>query len=249
MQWLQFSILFAAAIVVPVLIYLVTLNAMDWAKETIRVLSVMLGFTATILLPFIWSVKIFEREFNGNGAYLMQMLPVKVRDLLISKTLFFFLWTALSLLFALLFVCLVNMDFSAFKDLYDFFVRNWNELTYTSEYVLVFTIGFRILLSVITLYGFICATAAFGHLFGVKKSRYEALFVIAVIVISNIYNGINFRMQISFGPNNETIGFVSNFAPTLPSVMFYIDTAVAVGVTIGFFLFANWVFTKKINVL
>jgi hypothetical protein len=249
MQWLQFSILFAAAVVVSVLVYLVTFSAKDWMQQTLRVLAIMLGFTTTILLPFIWSVKIFEREFNGKGAYLMQMIPVKVRDLLISKTLFFFIWTVLSLLFALLFACLVNMDFSVFEDIYSFVVINWNELTYTNEYILVFVIGFRMLLSVITLYGFICATAAFGHLFGVKKSRYEALFVIVVIVIANIYNAIINHIQFSFGPSSAIDGFVSNFVPSLYSVMFYIDTVVAVGVTVGFFYFTNWVFTKRLNVL
>ncbi|MDR0992118.1 MAG: hypothetical protein LBL87_04360 [Ruminococcus sp.] len=248
-QCVQFGILYAAAIILPILVYGATVSAENWVRETVRVLIGGLGFAAIPLLTFIWSVKIFDNEFNGKGSYLVQMLPVKIKHLIFSKALLFFIWSILSSVIALTYICLIDMNFSTFEDIYDFVVRNWNELQNTNEYIVVFVLGFRILLSIVSIFGFVCATEAFGHLFGTKKSRYEALFVIVFFFIANIYMTLSGNINTSIDINGETVGFVSSIAPSMISVMFYIDTAIAIAVTAGFFYFTNWVYTKKLNVI
>jgi hypothetical protein len=236
-QWLPLVLIFAFAIVIPLLFYVMSGNLSEEWRFTLRLLVGSLGAFLVIFSTMILSALKYESDFNGKTSYLTQMLPVSVKTLLFSKTLFFFVSTLFSFIFALLCISLSIMNLSPFTLIYGFFEYMIQSMNSVNEYFASAVIIIRFLLGIICFYSFICAGGAFGHLFGTKRKAAETLFEIVVAIIYVLYSTL-FNGLIEF-----------NGSTSVDFALYCIDSVVAIAVTVGFFLFANHVFTKKINVL
>jgi hypothetical protein len=236
-QWLSFVLIFGLGVIIPLLFYVMTGNLADELQFTLRLLVGSLCSILVVIGTMILNAIKLENDLNGKTSYLMQMLPVQFKTQLFSKTLIFFITTLLSFFFALLAMSLSIMNFSPFSEAYGFAVKIFESIDSQNGYWTAVVIMIRSLLGVISFYGFICAGGAFGHLFGTQRKVAEALFEIAVFLIYVVY-------AIVFG---ELFGF-NRIAP-LNIALFCVDSIIAVAVTVGFFLFTNYVFTKKLNVL
>ncbi|MDR0986626.1 MAG: hypothetical protein LBL98_02870 [Ruminococcus sp.] len=234
--WLQYAVLFGAAIFLPALVYLATQNVIERDQNTFRILVAVLGGSAVIIVTLAWTTLGFEKDFTTKNAYLYHTLPVKMSTFMISKTLFFIIWSALSILFTLLCACFSVMDFSVFPRIFDYIAHNLQETDTVGEFVMGGVWVLRIILAFITLYGLNMAGYAFGHLFGKHNRLGEFIFIISIIILYLFYSYI---LQ---GFTN-TLGLRSN------AIVFYVDFAVGVIVTIAFCIFAHHVFTKKLNIL
>jgi hypothetical protein len=237
-MYLLFLILFAAAIAIPILVYIATTNLDGQLQSVFRGLCVAFVPISLIIAVFALLIKNLESDFTGKTSYLIQTLPVKVSELLFSKTMLYIFWTIISWFIALVSGCLTYMDFSPFTDVFKYIFETL--LIYVdkpSEYVLIALTIFRFILTVIAVFGFGCASMSFGHLFGTKKTLGEILFVIAFVLVTTLYAMLTTRLI--------------DFNSTLPiqSYFYYADTVVGIAVTAGFFIFTNYVFTKKINIL
>jgi hypothetical protein len=244
----QFALIFGFGVIIPLLFYVMTGNLAEEMQFTLRLL---VGSMFSMLVVIgTWTINLvrYDSDFNGKTSYLTHMLPVKVKTLLFSKTLIFFITTLLSFFFALLSMSLSIMNFLPFTQAYGFLEKIIQSIGTQNGYLIAVFIMIRSLLGIISIYGFICAGGAFGHLFGTQRKAAEALFEIGVVIIyvlySTMFNGLfQFNSNISDG----LIEFTGNVSVDIG--LFCIDTVVAIAVTVGFFVFTNHVFTKKINVL
>jgi hypothetical protein len=237
-MYLLFLILFAAAIIIPILVYTATTNLDNELQSVFRGLCVAFVPISLIVAVFALIIKNLESDFTGKTSYLIQTLPVKVSDLLISKTMLYVFWTIISWFIALVSGCLTYMDFSPFADVFKYIYETiLMHVDKPSEYVLASVTIFRVFLTIIAIFGFGCASMSFGHLFGTKKTLGELLFAIGFILLMTLYSMLATRLV--------------DFNSTLPiqSYFYYADTVVEIAVTAGFFIFTNYVFTKKINIL
>ncbi|MDR0943593.1 MAG: hypothetical protein LBM41_03580 [Ruminococcus sp.] len=234
-QWKQFALLFFSSLLIPVVIYLSTIKADENLQTVLRPMSASLVPMTVTLMTFVWQVAIFGNDFNGKNAYLFHTIPVKMRTLIFSKCVFFYFWTLLSFIFALLSVCLSLMDFTPFEEISSFLVRNWNELITPDDYIFTVVTIIRAIFAPVCLFAFICAASAFGHLFGTRRVIGEILFVAGMFLLAGIYLGTAVAEASNLGLSGNTF--------------YYFDCAVSLGVAIGFFIFTDWVYTKKINIL
>ncbi|MDR0903334.1 MAG: hypothetical protein LBM59_01725 [Ruminococcus sp.] len=236
-RWLPFALIFGFGVIIPILFYAMTGNLDEDLRFTLRLLVGSLGSMVIVVGTFALSLLWLDSDLNGKTSYLISMLPVKFNNLLFSKTLFFFITTLLSFFFALLCMSLSIMNFTPFSEAYNFLELIIQSISSEAGYFIAVALMIRSLLGIVSFYGFVCAGGAFGHLFGTKRKVAEALFEIAVFLIYVLYSIIF----------NGLVEFSSSTATEI--VLYGVDTVVAIAVTVGFFHFTNWVFTKKINVL
>jgi hypothetical protein len=232
------GILFGAALLIPTLVYISTINSTAGVQDVARGLCVGIIPISVWIVTLVILIKNLEDDLIGKNAYLIHTLPVKVKTLLFSKTVFYFIFTIISILIVSLSACLSFMDFSPYADIWKFMNDNLLvQVDKPDEYVLIAVMIFRILLSNVSLFGFACSIVAFSHLFGTKKALGEFIFIVVGVLLMVLYTFAT-GGAIRFDSNNN-----------LDTVFFYADTFVSIAVTAGFFIFTNWIFKKKINVL
>jgi hypothetical protein len=251
-QWQFFAFLFGACLLAPMLTYLVTINGERSIQLTFRVLASVFSVGGVMILTMIFAAKPFERDFNENGAYLMQTIPVRVHEMMISKSLLYYFWFVLACIVSLLAVGLAFMDFSFLGEIYDAMMRgietgeiasSYDTRTGVSYFINGGMVLIRTILQPLAIYGFLISAMATGHLAGSRKKLGEGLFVVCFFILSSGYSGVILAIgafpMLSSGEFNET----------LYSVLNYIDFFINIAVIAGFYIYTHYVFTKKINVL
>jgi hypothetical protein len=250
-QWLFFAILFGSVIGAPILVFLMTLNADELIADVFRSLTGGFAATAVIILTFIFAAKPFERDFNENSAYLMQTIPVTVRDQIISKAVLYYLWYVLAFVAAVLAVGLANMDFEFVSEIGEYIreavtVFNEENRRYPAEafgnYVSVVTSLIRLLMGPLSLFGFIISAMATGHLAGTHKKLGAGLFIVCFIILSTGYT------IVLAGIGSYSLFYADSLTASA-SILYYLDFFISVAVTAAFFIYTHYVYTKKINVL
>jgi hypothetical protein len=251
-QWQFFAFLFGACLLAPVLTYLVTINGDSNIQLAFRALAAVFSVGGVLILTIIFAAKPFERDFNEIGAYLMQTIPVRVHEMMISKSLLYYLWFVLACIVAVLAVGLAFMDFSFLGEIYDAMMRGIETGSTVSSFdtqtgVEYFVNGgmnlIKVILHPLALFGFLISAMATGHLAGSHKKVGEILFVIGFVILSSGYSGVILAIGafpvITSGEFNEP----------LYTALGYVDFAVNIAVIAAFYIYTHYVFTKKINVL
>jgi hypothetical protein len=250
-----FALLFAAALVLPVIAFLLTPDAQtDEIQYTIRLLAQNLGPAAVVIVSFVFSSIIFADNFGGNASFLQFSIPTKTRSHIASKTIMFYVSFALTILFALLWNCLCDMDFSLLDDAANPIINSLGIIFAPNRYVTpdIYIGAICNMLNVfavpLILFGLISATVSFGHLFGMRKKAASIGFVVAVLVVFSTY-GVFHELFIEYYfarvwmfPEGITIH-------TLYIIRDIFDTVIMYLVIWFMFRFTDWVFTKKINLM
>jgi hypothetical protein len=248
-QWQFFAFLFGGAILIPTLTFHATINASDMAQEIFRTLVAIFTVGTVIIVTLIFAAKPFERDFNNNGAYLMQTIPVRTVDMIISKALLYYVWNVLAIVVSVIAVGLSTMDFSFIEEFAEMAARaleTGRELGVEYEMSYFIDLGLSILstlLQPLAFFGFIISAMATGHLFGARRKLGEFLFVIGFIVASSFYGGI----VLTIGVADFMADIDINAA--LYDALEYVDFVVRLAVIAGFYIYTHYVYTKKINVL
>jgi hypothetical protein len=202
------------------------------------ILRSFVGFllpTTTVLLTFVFLATGIENDFIGKRAYLVNTIPVKIKTLLLSKGIIFYICSVLSVLFSLLCYLFVDMDFTILPNTFDFIARNLKELSDFNGYLYVVLLALRTILAPVGIYAYVCAATAFANLFGTKKVFGSFLFTAIFLTLCGIFVGVSSELMFRFDINS--------------TVFFYIDCVISIALTVGFFLFTNHIFTKKINII
>jgi hypothetical protein len=199
-QWQFFAILFGAVIAVPMLVFLVTINADSADRGILRNLVAGFAVVASIVLTLIFAAKPFERDFNENGAYLMQTIPVKVSDLIISKAILYYIWVVLSGIAAVVAVGASMMDFTYLGGVIDYLFDVVFSSDLPNDISVQIYIGMGIFSSLIQplgLFGFIIAAMATGHLAGTHKRLGEGLFIVCFLIVMFTYSGFMMAFSVA----------------------------------------------------
>jgi hypothetical protein len=255
-QYAFFVILFAASIIVPIIVYILTPNAnTDGIEYTWRALFGAVGPAAVILGMIIYSVMNLSDNFGGNGGYLLFTIPAKFRTHFFAKVIVFYVWFVLAIVFAVICSCLVNMEFRALSEGAADIAESFSTIIGTNpdtNYpdVRIYTVVNMIVFLFVPLvvFSLISSTIAFGHLFGQRKKLGKILFIIGLIVavtVFLIFHTLNYNYFLErawmlpkpFTPDGVTI------------IKFILDVLFYFAVIVAFILFTNRVFTKKLNVL
>jgi energy-converting hydrogenase Eha subunit F len=250
-----FALLFAAALVLPVIVFLLTPDTItDEIQYTVRLLAQNLGPVAVVIVSIIFSAIVFAENFGGNASYLQFSIPAKTRSHIASKTIMFYVSFVLTIIFALIFSCLCDMDFSLLSDTVNPIENHFKAIfgfqgNITADHYVGAVCGILNIFAVpLILFGLIAATVSFGHLFGMRKKAASIGFVVAVIVIFSIYGVFHelftqyFFTRVWMFPEGVTIR-------TLYIIRDIFDTVIMYLVIWFMFRFNDWVFTKKINLL
>jgi hypothetical protein len=233
--FMPLAILFGATLIIPLFVYFMTINANIYSQMILRSFVGYLLPVVTVLLTFICLATSVENDFIGKRSYLVNSIPVKIKTLLLSKGIIFYVSSVLSIVFAVLCYTIVYMDFAVFEEAFNYIKRNLGELSDFEGYLYVVLMILRTILAPVGIYAYVCAATAFAHLFGTKKTLGSFLFTVIFITFCGIFVGISSEMMYRFNINSE--------------VFFYIDCVLSVALTVGFFIFTNHVFTKKINII
>jgi hypothetical protein len=127
------------------------------------------------------------------------------------------------------------MDFMLFEEIFDYIESNLSHVSGFEEHLVAVLIALRLILAPVGLFSYGCAITAFGHLFGTKKVIGELLFTGATLVFLGLAGGF-------------AVKFISQYDISF-EMFLYIDSVISIALTVGFFIFTNYVFTKKINVI
>jgi hypothetical protein len=246
-QLLFFAILFGSVIAAPVLVYLLTINSDSYDRAILRSLIGGFAAAASIILTLIFGAKPFEREFNENGAYLIHTIPAKVSDLIMSKAILYYIWVVLSGIAAIVAIGASMMSFTYLTDILNYLIGAvsvspiQNESLSNQIYLVMIII--QILIQPLALFGFIISAMATGHLAGTHKRLGEGLFIVGFIIVSSVYSGFIMSLRL------QSMLSDGEFGGTLYIAAEYIDFFIRLAVTAAFYIYAHWVYTKKINVL
>jgi hypothetical protein len=233
--WFPIVMLFAAAIVLPVLVYIFTIDLDEGTQRIFRCTVAGIVPSFVIIGVMLLSVINLESDFVDKNAYLIQVLPVKVKTLLFSKTLVFFIWSTAAIVVILLSLYLSFMDFTLF-DVSDDIYQQIFGTTIADNPLLWAVLCFRVIFASVWYLGFGSADMAFSHLLGFEKRSGDLLFCLIFLIIAIPY----WIMCNAVFPHDSN--------STISSSFFYFDTIVNIVLPVGAFLFANWVYTKRINI-
>lgn len=230
------------------------------------IIPIILGFVlfgvfiAIIVLTILFIVQRFWKGLLGDEGYLMFTLPVKPRDLIISKTLSSLTITALSLLDAFIsFTCIVAVFEGGFVYLKEFFSLMFEDMR---ELLKGLFIPFMILLALSFIAGIIeniyriYVSMAIGQLFINHRIAASVIAYMIIGVILNIISTLLFSVISLLGVSgfiNEVNRFnlVFNLIPE-PGVIFaglIISLICSVIVIIAFHVATGMIFKKKLNLL
>jgi hypothetical protein len=258
-QYWFFAILFAAAVILPFVVYLITPEAAtEDIQYTLRLLAQNLGPAGVVIISLIFSAISLSENFSGNGAYLMFSIPAKTRSHIASKAIIFYLFFIPTIIIANLCGCLVDMDFRPLsEEIYSIKtpieniinvsgVYNLNEYY---NYIINFVCDSLNTLSIpLIIYSFILADISFGQLWGNHKKAGRIVFVVGAIVLFTTFGIFHdlaseyYFKRVWMFPESFTIH-------TLYSIRDIIDTVLMILVITALLRFSNWTYTKKINVI
>jgi hypothetical protein len=241
-QFPAFAILFAAGLIVPLLVFVITINADIGIQAVFRNLCLGLVPLGIVLIALFMSAKPFENDFNGKSAYLIQMLPAKVSEIMFSKALFFFIWNVLAICVAVISACFAKMDFVVFENLAYLFSHAFSDINTADEVMKLICAIIEVLVFPFSFFGFIIAALATGHLCGIKRKTGEALFSVGFVLLLVIYSIIAGNLRIAV--ESSAVGF-----DYFDTVNYYFSFLLNLAVTAAFYIYTHYVYTKKINVL
>jgi hypothetical protein len=260
-QYWFFAILFAAAVVLPIIVYLITPTAdTDQIPYALRLMAQNLGPAGVVIVSLIFSAIMLGENFSGSGAYLMFTIPAKTRSHIASKAIIFYLFFVLTVVFSILAGCLVDMDFrplsSEINSIGDRFATlaavsggitvSGQPAVYTLINIITDILNYLVVPLVI--YAFILTTISFGQLWGNHKKAGRIVFVVGAVALLTVYAIFHslveqyFFKRVWMMPSGFTI-------QTLYSIRNIIDTLLIFVLIAALLRFSEWVYTKKINVL
>jgi hypothetical protein len=251
-QWIGFALVFALSLAAPVVVWLLTPGYPDNNDDYIirSILSTLIP-SAVIIITVLMGIAPFANDFGGDGAYLLLTVPAKIKSQIASKTIVFYVWSILAVIFANLGYALIYMDFESLN----FSVNRIGErmVSLFSEGGINTAISFITesinLLSIpLFFFGFMIAAIAFGHLCGTRKKFGKAAFVIGftllfialLSVLQLCKDAVYHQIRIMTG---------ERFSHLMTSASAIFGTAVLLIVTFSLYRFTHWVYTKRINVL
>jgi hypothetical protein len=251
-QWIGFALVFALSLAAPVVVWLITPGYPNDNDD--YVMRSVLGFlipSAVIIITVLMGIAPFANDFGGDGAYLLLAVPAKIKSHIASKTIVFYVWSILAVIFANLGYALINMDFNSLN----FSLNRIGERTAalfseggTNTAISFLTESINLLSIPLFIFGFMVAAIAFGHLCGTRKKFGKAAFVIAFMILFIAFLSV---LQICKDAVYHQIRIMTGerFSHLMSSASAIFGTAVLLIVTFSLYRFAHWVYTKRINVL
>jgi hypothetical protein len=259
-QYWFFAILFAAAVVLPIILYALTPNAeTEEIPYAMRILAQNLGPAGVVIISLIFSAIMLGESFSGSGAYLMFSIPAKTRSHIASKAIIFYFFFVLTVVFAVLAGCLVDMDFQPLSREINTIGDRFQTLAAVSggiavpgqsviyTFITIITETLSYLAAPLVLYAFILATISFGQLWVNHKKAGRIVFVVGAVALLTVYaifHGLveqYYFSRVWMFPEGFTIH-------TLYSIRDIIDIVIMFVVILALLRFSNFVYTKKINV-
>lgn len=208
----------------------------------IMYILILIAVSVAVLIFII--VRFYRNLFTDEG-YLMNTLPVKSHELILSKLIVGFLWCMINGICTIISVFLLWLSQSSFDEI----IKLWNEL-YTelvNDGILVshFTIFILIgcIISVLYMIIMFYASIAIGQTFRKHKvlfslGAYVVLYVISQIVSTLILLPFGFVTML----NTDT----PNFETTFNSLML-LSLAASLLLAIAYFVITNYILNKKLN--
>jgi hypothetical protein len=244
-------------LLLPIYLILVVLTIMDRIVLHLDVfkgmLAVIPGFItfayitaiiAIIVVSFVIVILRFYKNLMTDEGYLMFTLPVKSHDLINSKLIASFLWTAASVIVViaslfLVFITPARMDM--LKEGYRAFTIEMQTELGSSGTLFIIEMIFLVILSIINNILVIYASIALGQLFNGHKVIGSFAAYIAISTITQIVATIVLLVAGAIFSTSITE------MDALPKVIFPVTLLFTIIFNVAFYWMTNYIFNRKLN--
>jgi hypothetical protein len=247
-----FAVLFAAAIVFPVLVYFLAPdpNYNDWHYFW-RGMAGSVFPVLTVIAAVIIGVLPFKNAFGDDGAYLMLQVPAKIRTHIAAYTIVFYVYNVLAVIFARFSAILANMSFVEVEIITENIIDRTAEVITrgsVQSFISLATEFISVLSIPLFIFGVVAAAVSVGHLCGTHKKAGKIIFTVTFFIlgiffligVQYVYNEVEFYNESTWNFSNSHI---------VRSAVHIFETLLFLGVTFAFYRFTDWVYRKRINVL
>lgn len=210
---------------------------------TISVFTYIASMVVVLVTTFILMISRFYKNYLTDEGYLMFTLPVKTRDLILSKLIVTFCYTIISVLTALLSVLIVFATTERMKEIQQGISQIYNEIVsfnINMAFAIVvcsLLLVFSIALNILNVY----ASIALGQLY--KKHKLLGSFIAYMIIYTVLQAAGIIVVAIA-----SLIQVSIRFSPASIFYIFTIITAIVTVILSGIFYYiTSYMFRKKLN--
>jgi hypothetical protein len=217
----------------------------EYISNLTLILYILILIAVGVAVLIYIVVRFYRNLFTDEG-YLMNTLPVKSHELILSKLIVGFVWCNINVFCTIISIFILVLSQTSLSSILDV----WNELSRSAFVDLGLDIGNLVLLavfgSIVSVFYMLImfyAAIAIGHTFGKHKVLFSLGAYVVLYILSQIVSTI---VLIPFG----FVSLVYTDTPDLAfylSPMMYISYAASFGLIIVYFIITNHILNKKLN--